>query len=250
MVSKYWYDQQLKRFASQFAAIFGDMQVMTGKRANRDAALIDVPIIVAPRDRVAAAAATGFTQNRHFRIPMMSAHITGMDLASDRMKGTGVVTTNVRVPIGGSIAQDGYTVRSKMGIPYNLKMDLTIVTSNAEQQFQILEQILPLFDPTLQIQPSDSPEDKSRIVTVQLLSIGYEDNFPPGTELTLMAVTLSFQLDIWITVPAEVRKDLITKVIARIVAVDGVNAFDLEEQFSSDSAFDVVLQQAPPDFQP
>lgn len=249
-IEAFWYDNQLKRYINQFMAVFRDLQVSTGKRANRDSALITVPTIVAPRDRVAAAAATGHTQNNHMRVPIMSVDLSSIEYAPDRAKGTNLETREVFVPYGGTIQQDAQTVYTRIATPYKLKMELAIYVSNKDHLFQILEQILPLFDPTLQLQTSDGPLDKTRISTIELLDISNEETFPPGTNSSTMVTILTFQIDAWLTVPSEVKKNLVHKVIARISAMDGdiQGLGDLGSIYDQDNVEKIILQKVPEEF--
>lgn len=218
-MGEFFYEEQLKRYALQFNAIFSGMVVQTGKTDKRDQAFLDVPIVYASMDRVAAAAATGHTQNKHIRLPMMSSNITGFDIATDRMKGTGSIDRQVFVPLGGVLPDDARVVRRRMAVPYDLTFDLHIYASNKDQQFQILEQIMPLFDPVLQIQTSESHLDTAKIVTVQLMSINNEENFPPGTESRQILTSIQFKVDAYITIPATVKNDVVRQVFARVSAI-------------------------------
>lgn len=215
----YWYDEQIKRYVNQFCAIFQGMYVKVGKTASRDEAMISVPIVMGSQDRVAAAAATGHTQNRQIRLPMMSVYIPNYAIAMDRMKGTKFVSREVYVPIG-DLPQNGQVVYQRRAVPYDLTMDLSIFTSNKDQQFQILEQIFMIFDPSLQIQTSDGYFDASKIVTVDLVSVSNEENFPPGTEQSNLVITITFKVDAYITTPADIRTNIITKIINRISAIN------------------------------
>jgi len=232
-IGTYYYAAQFKHYALQFNAIFAGLQVAVGKNATRDVGLITVPIINASMDRVAAAAATGHTQNKHIRVPVMASNLSNFELARDRMKGTGSITREVYTPLGGSIEQDGVVIRRRMPVPYDLTFDLLIYTSNKDQQFQIMEQILMIFDPLLQIQISDAPFDWSKMVTVELISISPEENFPGGTDSRMIVTTLQFKVDAYLSIPADVKDDIVKSIRMRIGAITG-------EQSSSDivSTFD------------
>lgn len=219
----FYYDQQIKRIINQFSAIFQGMQVQVGKNATRDGGLIDVPIIIGPMDRVAAAVGHGYTQNMPIRLPIMSVNITQYDVARDRMKGTGFIGRDVYVPVGGMLPDDGKVVYRRMAVPYDLTFELSVYTSNKDQQFQILEQIFVLFDPILQIQTSDNALDPAKIVTVELLSLSPEENFPPGTNSGNIVINLIFKVDAYITVPADVRRNLVQQVLIRVSAVSDPN---------------------------
>ncbi len=243
MISEFYYDNQIKKYLLQFNAIFQDMKVMVGANATRQARTIPVPIIVGSMDRVAAAAATGHTQNKHVRLPMMSSNISSFEIARDRFKGIGIESRNVYVPLGGSLPDDAQVVRQRMAIPYRLTVDLMIYTSNKDQQFQIMEQIMMLFDPSLQIQTSDAHLDPGRITTVELVSISSEDNFPPGVESRNSMITFTFTVDAYIQVPATVKQDYVKRVIARVSAVDGGDIGTIHSDGRGNSAIPGLYEQ-------
>ena len=243
MIAGYYYDNQLKKYLLQFNAIFQDMQVSVGKNEIKEERLIPVPIVVGSMDRVAAAAATGHTQNKHIRLPMMSSNMSSFEIARDRFKGVGIESRDVYVPLGGSLPDDAQVVRQRMAIPYRLTVDLHVYTSNKDQQFQIMEQIMMLFDPSLQIQTSDAHLDPGRITTVELISISSEDNFPPGTESRNSMITFTFTVDAYIQVPATVKQDYVKKVIARVSAVDGGDIGTIHSDGRGNSAIPGIYDQ-------
>jgi hypothetical protein len=218
-IGSFYYDEQIKRYAAQFNAIFTGLQVQVGKSETKDIRLIPVPIVHGSMDRVAAAAAQGHTQNKHIRLPMLSSNISGFNIANDRMKGTGITRREVYTPLG-DLPENSKVVRNRMAVPYDLTFDLYIYASNKDQQFQILEQILVMFDPVLQIQTSTSQLDPSKIATVELMTISNDDNFLPGADSRTILSSIQFKVDAYLTIPATVKNDIVNKVIARVAAID------------------------------
>ena len=58
-----------------------------------------------------------------------------------------------------ALPDNQYTVEGYMPVPYNLTMQVDIWTPNADTKMQLLEQILVLFNPTIQIQANTNPLD-------------------------------------------------------------------------------------------
>ena len=137
----YYYDYQLKRYLVQFMAIFAGMQVEFGATETRDAALVQVPIAAASKDRVVASIKAGNTQNKPLRLPMMSVYMSNIELAPERRKGVGAQRRQTFMPTGGLFPDDFKVVKQRMPVPYNTTMDLHIFTSNQEQKNQIIEKI-------------------------------------------------------------------------------------------------------------
>lgn len=218
----YFYDQQLKRYVLQFMAIFSGVQVQIGKWNDKDERLIPVPIHYGAQDRVVAAIMQDNTQNKPLRLPVMAAYMSNMSLALNRAHGTGVETRKSYVPVGGLVPDDIKVIHQRQAIPYDLTIDLSIYASNSDQHFQILEQILPLFEPQMTIQISDGLFDRQRLTSVHLDRINVDSNYPIGTDRRVIQSTLSFTVPAFLTVPAEVRSDFVKRIYARIAAVDTI----------------------------
>ncbi len=216
----FYYNQQLTRYVVQFMAVFTGLQVQIGKSLDSAERLIDVPIHYGHVDRVVASIIAQNTQNTPIRLPTLSAYVSNLKLAEDRMKGTGTERRLAYVPTGGLIPDDIKVIHQRMPVPYNLEMSLYIYVSNTNQHFQILEQILPLFDPQLQIQSSDSPFDWTKLTHVKLTNVELETNFPIGADRRIIQSTLTFELPIWIDTPADIRRDIVEQIYLRIGAIN------------------------------
>lgn len=230
--NSYYYNNQLKSYILQFMAIFTGLFVKVGKSEQENERLISVPVFYGAMDRVVAALLQENTQNKPIRLPCMSVYATGLDLATDMMHGTGVERRNVFVPTGGLVPDDVQVVHQLMPVPYRLTIDLTIYASNTDQHFQILEQILLLFNPSLQLQVSDSLFDWARLSTVELKNIDFEQNYPSSTDRRIIQSTLRFETIVRISAPADVRKDFVEKIYARIGAIN----------FATKNNYDIIAE--------
>jgi len=215
----YYYDQQVKKYILQFMSIFAGMQVSLGTNDRSSDELISVPIMYGNRDRVVSWIKGEFTQNKPIRLPMMSAVITGIAMAPERRKGVGAVRRNTFLPRGEVIPDGIKTVRQQMPVPYTLNANLAIWSSNHEQRYQILEQLMMVFDPIVQIQATDGVFDWTKITTVELTGIDYEDNYPIGVDRRMLISNLSFEFPIWISAPANIKDDFVKDIYARIGTV-------------------------------
>lgn len=216
----YFYDQQLKSYILQFMAIFTGLQVQIGRWNDREERLISVPIHYGSPDRVTAAILADNTQNKPLRLPVLSAYMRNVDIDKARMVGTGTERRSAFVPMGGLVPDDIQVIHQRRPVPYSLELELGIYASNTDQQFQILEQILPLFDPQLTIQTTDSLYDWTRLTSVELQRVNNDTAYPIGTDRRIIQSTLSFSMPIYMDIPAEVRRDFINKIFVRIAAVD------------------------------
>lgn len=227
MINQYFYEGQLRSYLLQFCNIFTGLQVQTGKGECDEPEFITVPITVGSKDRVVAAIQAGNTQNKPFSLPIMAASISNLSLSPNR-KGIGTVDRRVYLPRGGVYPQDLKTAVRVMPIPYIMTVELSMYASNTQQMHQMLEQTLMLFDPTLQIQTSDSAFDWTKITTVQLTGISNEENYPPGGDRRIIQWSLSFDIPIYISAPVDIRDEMVRKILITIGDMKGfqVNEFD------------------------
>lgn len=216
----HYYDRQIKRYMTQFMAIFAGMQVSIGKNDDSDEEqLISVPIQYGNKDRVVAWILGGQTQNKPLRLPIMSAYINGINMAPESRKGVGNTKRQTYLPRG-TVFPDGLeTVHQYMPVPYKISAELAIYASNTEQHLQILEQILMVFDPIVQIQTSDAIFDWTKLTTVELDNINFDQSYPIGTDTRMIMSTLSFIFPVYISAPANLKNDFIKDIYVRIGAV-------------------------------
>ena len=225
MINYYFYDNQLRSYLLQFCNIFAGLKVATGKGECGEEEFITVPVTIGSRDRVVAAIQAGNTQNRPFAVPIMAAHITGLSMSPNR-KGVGVVDKRVILPAGGIFPDDLKTVTRVMPIQYIMSVELVAYASNTNQMYQILEQILMIFDPAIQIQTSDATLDWTKITSVELTGLSNEENNPPGGDRRIINWSFSFELPIYITAPVNVKEDLVKSI--HITLAEG-STFKIDE---------------------
>lgn len=229
MISHYFFDNQIRTYLLQFTSIFYGLTVRTGKDECGETQVISVPIVIGNKDRVVAALMAGNTHNRQITLPTMSAHLSQIAIAPERRKVQAYVDQRVTMPVGGIFPDDLKVVKRAMPIPYNITIDLSVYTSNLLQRDQILEQILVLFNPDLQLQKSDGPFDWTKLTKVELVGISNEENYPIGADRRMIMWTLTFEIPIFISVPMGVRDDLVRKIIMRIGALDTMQVNEVDE---------------------
>lgn len=220
----FFYDEQIKRYILQFMAVFSNMHVQFGKKDDREADIVPVHLTYGAKDRVVAHIRGDNTQNKPLRLPALSANMLNIDMAADRFKGQGVNRRFNYLPRGGLLPDDITTVEQRMPVPYNMLMELAIFTSNLDEHFQILEQLLVLFNPQIDIQTSDDNFDWTRIVSVKLVGINNELNYPSGPERRIIQSSLQFQVEVYLAVPAKLREDFIKSIQLRVGVVDDIVA--------------------------
>lgn len=229
MITDYYYSAALKRAASVFANIFQGLTCRTGKDACGNISEVQVPVRYGATDRVAGAIAAGNTQNNLHSLPMMSVYLRGIDLAPERRHGVGTVDRRTYIEQGAVFPDEIKALARVMPIPYNLTFELAVYASNTDQAFQIIEQILILFDPEVQVQFNDSPFDWTKISRVILESMANEENYPVNTERRVLQWTFNFMMETWLSPPMQLRNDLIKQININIGDLGRANLMELDE---------------------
>ena len=229
MIRNYYYNQQLKKFIVGFANIFTGLKVRTGLDGCGEITEVEVPIIYGSRDRVVSAIGASNTQNKQYTLPMLACYQTGLELDPNRMKGVNQVDRRSYLEQGGIFPDDIKSIKRVMPVPYNMQMELAIHASNTDQLYQILEQILILFDYDLQLQFNDASFDWSRITSLFLLGITNEENYPTGIDRRVIIWSLSFSLPIWLSPPIEVRNEIIRAITLRFGDLSDFTLDEIDE---------------------
>ena len=228
MINNYFYDNQLRSYILQFCNIFVGLKVETGKGECGEREFITVPITIGSRDRVVAAIQAGNTQNRPFAVPIIAVNMTNLALAPVR-KGVGVVDRRTVLPTGGIFPDDLKTVTRVMPIQYTMSVEMIAYASNTDQMYQMLEQILVLFDPCLQIQTSDAALDWTKITSVELMSLSNEENNPPGSDRRIINWSFTFDLPIYLSIPVNVKEDVVRSITVTIAEGKTININEFDE---------------------
>ena len=123
---------------------------------------------------------------------------------------------------------NAFTIERLMPVPYEMTINLDIWTSNTNQKMQLLEQILTLFNPSLEIQSTDNYIDWTSLTVLYLKDVRWSSRtVPVGTDNPIDIATLSFTLPLWITPPAKVKKlGVVERIITSVYDAQGdlVNA--------------------------
>lgn len=228
-IQHYHFDNQLRSYLLQFVSIFYGLQIQTGIGECGGSEMISVPVVIGHKDRVVAAIAAGNTQNRMLTLPTMAVHLSALSPAPERRKVQAFVDQRVTLPVGGVFPDDLTVVKRAMPIPYNATIELSMYASNSNQRDQILEQILVLFNPDIQIQKSDGPFDWTKLTKVELTDISNEENYPASSERRMIVWTMTFEVPIFLSIPMGVKDDLVRKVIIRISDLGSMVVNEVDE---------------------
>lgn len=211
-MSDYFYDQQIRRYVTQFMRIFIGFQYKTG-----DGTLKHVPVMYGDMTRQVASIIKENSENKLPSVPRIACYITNLEMDMTRMAdSTFVSKMNIRErnwnEVDGQIEYQnvqgaGYTVERLMPTPFNLTMKADIWTSNTDQKLQLMEQILMLFNPSLAIQTTDNYIDWTSLSVVNLGNINFSSRtIPQGVDSDIDICSMEFKMPMYISPPTKVKK--------------------------------------------
>lgn len=231
MAQQFFYDNQIRRFLLQFIRAFSNFQVEYGKDRDGSVTLQTVPVKYGDSTRMVSSIIRENSENKIIPTPMISCYVTNMEYNRERVQDpTFIDKKHIRMRkydenTGDYTTQQGnaFTVERVMPVPYTLTMNVDIWTSNTNQKLQLMEQILVLFNPALEIQSTDNYLDWTSLSYIELQNVQWTSrSVPAGVDDTIDISTLSFTVPIWITAPSKVKKlGVINKIVASIYDESG-----------------------------
>ena len=231
MSATFFYDGQIERFVVQFIRIMSGYEVEFGQDRAGSKTLQRVPVYYADGSKQVAAILANNSENTMQTVPAMAVYISGLTYDRDRVQSpTYVNNMSIRQRKYDSDTDtyeqtqgNAFTIERIMPVPYTLELKLDMWTSNTKQKLQLVEQILPLFNPGLEVQSTDNYIDWTSLSVIYLDSPTWSSrSIPVGTENPIDVATLTFKLPIWISPPAKVKKlGVIQKIIASIHDAQG-----------------------------
>lgn len=225
-MAQFFYDGQIRRYLVQIMRLLSNFVVKYG-----DGTLVRIPVVYGDADRQAASILNQNSENSVQATPKIAVYITDIELDTSRLADASFVgKVHIRERAidqntGEYLSTQGenYTVERLMPTPYKLTFKVDIWSSSNEQKLQILEQILMLFNPSLEIQTTDNYVDWTSLSVVDLSSVAYSSRtVPVGTANEIDIATLTLITPIYISPPAKVKRlGVVTSVIHNIFGGEG-----------------------------
>jgi hypothetical protein len=233
MAQQFFTDDSIRKWILQIIRLFSDYTVQFGVDSNGTQLYSRVPVIWGDATFSAATIVRLNSENTMPSFPMMSVYIKNLKHSRERIQDpTYIDTKNVRTRVPDPshpgkympTQANAYTVKRLMPVPYDMEFTVDIVTSNTNQKLQLMEQILPLFNPLMEIQKTDNYLDWESLSYVELTDVNWSNRTIPvaqGADSSYDVCSLSFKTPIWLSLPAKVSKmGAIFKVITNISGVD------------------------------
>ena len=207
---EYFYNEVLRRTIISFGTLFNDITIKKSDSSDDVVSVVKVPLAYGPTQKFLARLEQSPDLNKPFAItlPRMSFEFTGLTYDPSR-KVTTTQTFTVKDPDSATDVKKSY-----MPVPYNMAFELSIMTKLNDDALQIVEQILPYFQPAynLSVELVEAIQEK-RDIPVVLENITMSDEYEGDyTSRRVLLYTLRFTAKTYLFGPAtKVTKDIIKK---------------------------------------
>ena len=215
---EYFYNEILRKTIISFGTLFNGLTI------KQEGSTVKVPLAYGPTQKFLARLeqAPNLSQATQISLPRMSFEFTGMTYDSSR-KVTTTQTIAVKNP------DDGTDIKKVfMPVPYNMQFELAIMCKLNDDALQIVEQILPYFQPSFNVTIDlVNVIGEKRDVPIVLDNISFQDDYE-GDFATRRALiyTLNFTAKTYLFGPvSDSSEGLIKKVqVDYHASVDTENA--------------------------
>ena len=213
---EYFYNEIFRSVIIGFGSLFNGIEIQHKNSDDDIVSIIKVPLAYGPTQKFLARMQQEADLNRPVQItlPRMSFEFIGLQYDPGR-KSTQTQTIINQTPDGASLK------RNYMPVPYNMKFQLSIITKLNDDMLQIIEQILPYFQPAynLSINFLGNLKEK-RDIPIQLDGISMEDDYEGNFDTRRALIyTLDFTAKVYLFGPvSDISGDIIRKVSIGYVA--------------------------------
>ena len=202
MIGKNYYNEGIRKLTIAFGQLFNNIIIENTSSTGAVTKRMRVPLAYAPKEKflVRLEQQANLQDDREFAItlPRLGFEITGLAYDATRKLTKMQKTVKVKSNEEGKKLNFNYTP-----VPYNISFSLYSFTATAENGLQIVEQILPFFQPDYTVSIKVIPEmNLVRDVPIILNSVNYEDTYNGEfTQRRAVIYTLNFTAKTYIYGP-------------------------------------------------
>ena len=209
MLGQYFYNESLRKCIIAFGSLFNDIYISRRNSAGTEVQSMKVPLAYGPKQKfmVRLDADPNLDQKVAITLPRIGFEIAGLDYDPSRKLNRIMKRKKVSNTEDKKLKQMNTQYSP---VPYNLNFEMFVMTKNSDDGIQIVEQILPFFQPEYTVTINEVPEmDVVRDVPIVLNSIGYEDTYTGSfTERRAIIYTFNFVAKAYVYGPVTTAKPI------------------------------------------
>ena len=185
-----FYHATVRKSVAVFGTLFNNLKVVRRNAAGNIINTLKVPLAYGPKQKFLTRIREDASLNKATAITLPRIAFEIQTLSYDTTRKLNRVTKIRKKSTKGASKLDS----QYMPVPYNVDLQLFVMSKSGDDALQIIEQILPFFQPEYTITVKDNLDmEQKRDVPIVLTGIDYEDNYE-GDFTTRRAIiyTLSF----------------------------------------------------------
>ena len=209
MLGTYFYNETIRKAIVAFGSLFNDIIITRKDAAGVVVQTLKVPLAYGPKQKfiIRLEADPNLDQKVAITLPRIGFEIAGLDYDPSRKLN--------RIIKKRAVANTDDKKLKEMSVQYipvawNLSFELFVMAKNSDDGIQIVEQILPFFQPEYTVSIKEVPEmDTIRDVPIVLNSVNYEDTYTGSfTERRAIIYTFNFTAKTYVYGPVTTDKPI------------------------------------------
>lgn len=214
MLGTYFYNEIFKKTIVGFGTLFNNIQLR--RVAEDKTEVMKVPLAYGPAEKFLSRlrqTPDPTQQKIQITLPRIAFELVGISYDTSRkVAPTQIVRTDDK--------------QTFMPVPYNLEFELNILSKNQDDALQIVEQILPFFQPSYNLTIQLLPQvGESKDVIVNLDSVSYRDDYDGDLDQRRTLIyTLKFTAKTYVYGPVRDLTQIRKVITDTYTSMDTVNA--------------------------
>ena len=203
MFGEHFYHKKIRNTVIAFGTIFNNVNIKRLDSSGNPVQNIKVPLSYSPKEKFLARLdaqqdLTGDDSSVAITLPRMSFEVTGYSYDGGRKLNKNQKITKVTTNADTTKMNNQY-----MPVPYDVSFELNVFTATSDDGLQIIEQILPYFQPDYTVTIiEDRTMDTKRDIPFVLNNVDFEDSYTGTlTSSRRIIYTLSFTAKIYLFGP-------------------------------------------------
>lgn len=205
MLGQQFYHETMRKVVVAFGSMFNNINLVRKNSSGAVVQSMKVPLAYGPKQKWLARLSEDPNLNKKVAVTLPRIGFEMKNISYDPSRKLNTVQKLKTV----DSSADGKTMNSQyMPVPYNVDFELAILAKNSDDALQIVEQVLPYFQPDYTVTINDNTDmGQTRDVPIILNDVQYADDYE-GDFLTRRAITytLSFTAKFFLYGPVTSQK--------------------------------------------
>jgi len=200
----YLESRQFERYLSQFMRIFSGFQTQDGVERDGTRNLKRVPVVYGNMSRITAHMLKKGDKYINQKIPVIAVNLESIEVNNEARRSHQHIEEFSNIKTNPSNPR---TIQRLLGPPFLLNLSVSIYASSTVELFDIVEQILLIFNPRITLSVDSRALNADHITEIELTNINSELQYPMGMEQQVVVYSLGFQVPVRLRYPVNTNAD-------------------------------------------